>query len=245
MALSKNVIEFLGWLEENGQLFDCESLIAFVGGPDGAFIREYVAEDPQAHAEYIEFRRRLRKAASQATESKWQSTDVAHEPERFLSAVAKLPIDDPLDEYVTELALREVPAAVSRLRKLSAIRLQKTPNDEITKFFRQAVTCYVCGLYDAVAVLSRSVLEFTLRETLAQRGLLPAQSNGHGQGSVQELIDLAGKAKILKLDAVQNAHSVRRTGNSVHEKGISEREALTAASLTLQVLIEIYGRKKS
>jgi hypothetical protein len=216
-----------------------------VGGPDGAFIREYVAEDPQAHAEYIEIRSRLRKAASQATESKWQSTDIAPEPERFLSAVSKLPIDDPLDEYLTEVALRAVPAAVARLRKLSAIRLQKQPSNEITKFFRQAVTCYVCGLYDAVAVLSRSVLEFALRETLTQKGLLPAQSNGHGEGSVQELIDRAGKAKILKLDAVQNAHRVRRVGNSVHEKVISERDALTAVSLTLQVLTEIYGRKRS
>ena len=57
------------------------------------------------------------------------------------------------------------------------------------------------------------------------------------------MIAWAGKAKVLNLDSVQNAHIVRKTGNNVHSKGISESDALTAVSLSLKVLTEIYGKK--
>ena len=175
MPLSKSILEFLEWLEENGELFDREYLVHIIGGPDGSFLREEQEADPQSHAEYIRFRKLLRNAASSVTKSKWQPTDTVYDLERFLAAVSKS-IDDPLDDYVTTVALREVPGAVARLKQLSAVHLAKGPGQEITNYFRQAVACYVCGLNDAVAVLSRSALEFALRDTLTQRGLLPIQS---------------------------------------------------------------------
>ena len=243
MALSRSILEFLEWLEENGEQFDREFLVGIVGGPGGSYLQESQEEDPELHAEYLRFRRLIRDAASQVTESKWQPTEIAQDPEQLLAAVSNLAIDDPLDEYVTTAALREVPGAVARLKKLSAMRLLKHPGEDVTNYFRQAVSGYVCGLYDAVAVLSRSAFEFALRETLTKRGLLPVQSNGHGEGSIKDLINWAAKANVLKNDSVPNAHVVRKTGNKVHSKRISEREARTAVSLTLQLLSEIYGKR--
>ena len=242
MPLSNSILEFLEWLEENGQHFDKEFLVEMVGGPDGCFIREQHEEEPELHAEYVKFRKILRTAASQVTQSKWQPTDIAQDPARLLDAVSKLGIDDPLDEYVTTLALRGVTEAVARLKKLSAMHLGTHPSENVTNYFRQAVSAYVCGLYDAVAVLSRSALEFALREILIKRGMLPLQSNGHGKGSIEDLINWAGKARLLKTDSVQSAHVVRRTGNKVHSKRIIEREALNVVSLTLQLFNEIYGQ---
>ncbi len=245
MPLSKSILEFLEWLEENGELFDREYLVHIIGGPDGSFLREEQEADPESHAKYIKFRKMLRHTASSVTKSKWQPTTDSGALEQFLREISKEPVDDPLDQCLTEFALREVPRAVARLKKLSAMDLAKRPSQEITNYFRQAVTCYVSGLYDAVAVLSRSALEFALTETLTQRRLLPVQSNGQHEGSVKDLIDWAAKAKLLNLDCVRDAHIVRKTGNKVHGKGISEREAFTAVSLSLQVLTEIYGRRRT
>src|SRR5438034_9870575 len=110
--------------------------------------RVHSRRDPELHEEYIKFRKLLRKVASEFTKSRWQSTDRVHALEHLLTEVSKLPIDDPLDQCITEAALREVPGAVARLRKLSAMDLAKRPGEEITSYFRQAVACYVCGLYD-------------------------------------------------------------------------------------------------
>src|SRR6266566_3409152 len=119
MPLSKSILEFLEWLEENGELFDLDYLVHIIGGPDGSFLREEQEADPESHAEYIKFRKMLRHAASSVTKSKWQATDSVYALEQFLREISKAPIDDPLDECLTEFALREVPRAVARLKKLS------------------------------------------------------------------------------------------------------------------------------
>jgi hypothetical protein len=244
MALSRSVLEFLDWLDQNGEAFDSEFLINIVGGPDGSFLKESHEEDPEAHAEYAKFRKLLRAASSQVTRSKVQLTEIDPALERLLAAVSKLAIDDPLDDYVVRVVLREVPPAVARLKKMSTMRLLKQPGEAVITYFRQAVSAYVCGLYAPVAVLSRSALEFALRETLTERGLMPVQSNGHGEGSIKDLIDWAWKAKILESNFVQDAHAVRKTGNKVHEKPISERAAFESVSLTVQLLSQIYGSRK-
>ena len=64
MPLSGSILEFLEWLEENGERFDREYLVAIVGGPDGSYLREHQEEDPELHAEYLRFRKLIRNAGA-------------------------------------------------------------------------------------------------------------------------------------------------------------------------------------
>jgi len=100
--------------------------------------------------------------------------------ERFLEDVSRLTGDDPLDDYFTRMLLEQIPHFVERSKNLGELVVGGLPSPRVTSYFKQATSCYIYGLYDAVAVLSRAVIEFSLEERFSQHGI-PKPTVSHGK----------------------------------------------------------------
>lgn len=158
---------------------------------------------------------------------------------QMLSELVKEPH---LDEYFTVEALTNVPGITARWAKLSNLGFAKSPGDKIARYLRQAVSCYLYGMYDASAVLCRAVLEFALRERLGPIGEKAAEA----KTELRFLIDAcATKWRVISGLVQQKAHAIRNRGNgSIHSGSADDAKALAQLLDTRDVLVELYGAAK-
>jgi hypothetical protein len=116
----------------------------------------------------------------------------------------------------------------------------KPPGKKVANYYRQATNCYLFGLYDAVAILSRSVLQFSLEDVLKENKLLmfPQETKGY----IENLIFRAEKIGILKKEHIPLAHSIRKIGNkAVHVTATDETTARQVIKNTGVVISQIYS----
>jgi len=152
-------------------------------------------------------------------------------------------VEEPhLDEYFTVEALTNVPGTTARWAKLSNLGFAKSPGDKIARYLRQAVGCYLHGMYDASAVLCRAILEFALRERLGRVGEQAAEA----KTELRFLIDACATTwKVISGPVHQKAHAIRIRGNdSIHGGAADDAKALAQLLDTRDVLVELYGTAK-
>jgi hypothetical protein len=175
--------------------------------------------------------------------SKSAAIDISAEVvENLLNEFTKMADEDYLNAYLTEISLHEVPRYAERLRKLLSIKAAKPLGKKVEKYFGQATHCYMFGLYDAVAILSRSVLQFALEEALTNKSknisLFPQEDKGY----IESLIKRAELTGIIKKANVPLADRVRKTGNkAVHVSSTDELTARNVIRDTSIVLSNIYS----
>ena len=233
MQLSKEILDFLYWLDSKSLPFEAEFLKDMVIEPDEPNSDEY--------RNHIEAQLVTRKIVSNYIQSKSgtinYSVDVI---ENLLNEFSQISSEDHLNAYMTEISLNEIPKYVERLRKLISLRAGKPMGKKVEKYYRQATNCYVFGLYDAVAILSRSVLQFALEEALADKNIatFPRENTGY----IETLIKRAETAGIIKKANCGLADRVRRTGNkAVHTSSTDETTARKVIGDTAIVLSDIYS----
>lgn len=78
--------------------------------------------------------------------------------------------DDFLDSEFTRRLLALVPHAVKRWKRLKALDLPLIPEERVTKYFQEAVGCYLHGFAVASTVACRAVVEFALAERAGSYG---------------------------------------------------------------------------
>jgi hypothetical protein len=143
-----------------------------------------------------------------------------------------------LDEYFTIQALTTIPGVTTRWKKLADLGFAKSPGDRVARYIRQAVSCYLYGMYDAAAALCRTVLEFSLRERLGPVGALAAEV----RSELGRLIDFCAASKVITAEVQQKAHRIRKRGNgAIHSESCDEPRALTQLLETQDVLVHLYG----
>ena len=166
MELSKEILEALRWLDGMGYPFEAQ------------FIKDMIPEPPEERTEEdlrenIRVRLTINKIASKFIKSRSEpiieSIDAIEE---LLVELDSISGEDHLNAYFTETCLEMIPNYVERIRKLVSARVEKIPSKKVGNYFRQAANCYIFGLYDAVAVLSRSVLEFSIEDTLRNNNIV-------------------------------------------------------------------------
>lgn len=165
-------------------------------------------------------------------------------------ALAELVDDEELDAHFTISALAEIPRIADRWRQLRAVGVNLFPEEKVTGYLRQAGTCYLYGLFDATAILSRALLQFALEEVLSTAGGLSLSGVDRGE-YLRRLIDLAGKTRlsdtfrVLPAGLLHKAHNIREVGNrSAHEKSCSESAAFVAMRDTAEILSHLYGSRR-
>jgi hypothetical protein len=114
-----------------------------------------------------------------------------------------------LDSLLCRDLLRQVPDIADRTRKLRLLTLEGV-SDEGFVHLREAANCYLHGLPEAAVALARAAVEFPLRKAT---GRVIGESTVAGL----ELIDVINRfgAKLLSPEAVNRAHLVRKSANSV------------------------------
>lgn len=155
---------------------------------------------------------------------------------------SKLLFDDPnaLDQFYSSELLRAVPEMVERTVSLAATSL---PRDSIESFvyLREASNCYIFGLPQAAVALSRSAIEVPLKAAVGKQiGKEKAEELGFFN-----LLEYAGKARLLPKSDLDLAHKVRLAADSVlHEEPTTSSEArqiIEAARTVVSVLTRKAG----
>ena len=148
-------------------------------------------------------------------------------------------LGDPLlEKFLTKQALEGVSAHLKRLKELSALDLEVCPDDRVQIYYQQASICYLHGLYDAVAILSRSVLQFALEEAFQSRDALLPSSEGE---NLRKLVDWALACGVLSDELATISHNIRKNGNeAVHKGSCSQADARIRIKETAEVLKAIY-----
>lgn len=172
------------------------------------------------------------------------SRELSNELIETLDGILRNEGDGILNEHFTRLELQRIPGIVARWKNLAKIPVVLFPGEKVTDYMRQATTCYLYGLPSAAAVLCRTVLEFALEEKFGDLGGIPKPvDKANKQGYLQGLINCAGRRKILSVELVPKAHSIRIVGrNAIHKSACTEEEALETIKNMGEILSHIYGR---
>ena len=150
-------------------------------------------------------------------------------------------IEDLYNAYLTREILCEIPLFVERIKHLMPIQVDKMPNSKIINYFAQASWCYIYGLYDATAVLSRSLLEFTLEEFLGSPDFSDIEKE---KGYLEKLIIMALRKNIISKEDKYIAHQIRKIGNkAVHKNSTTQMEASISIKNVVSLVTKVYSRK--
>jgi hypothetical protein len=238
MALSVDLVALLAWLDEAGYPFDLEYLKNMTEPVDD------LSHDERA--KNTRFAQSIRKATSQIEEERTRPVTTTRSGlERMLNDLRNITGGDPLDAYFTWRSLHQVPEYVGRWKQLRKVHVQTVPENRVNTYFAQAATCYIHGLFDAVAILSRSVLQFALEEALSHH-----RGHVHLLKSIKKdyllnLITLAREKGVITPALAGIAHDIRKRGNGAsHEQPCSEAQALRAIKNVRGILLHVYGGAK-
>lgn len=195
----------------------------------------YQSDEERREAEKAS--RIIRTAAKRLVDAKREPT-LMSTSDQVTRVLRDIVSDTEIDQVFTVEALSIVLGALSRWKKLEDLHVGSLPGERVTRYLRQATTCYLWGLPDAAAVLCRAGLESALLEALAGRlgGAMPQEPN------LEALINFAHTSRILDDEMAGKAHRIRRVGNdAVHKISCSEQEARLQILETADVLQRIYG----
>lgn len=140
-----------------------------------------------------------------------------------IDSLRELVPDRYLDEYFTVQALTSIPGVTARWKQLANLGFAMSPGAKTARYIRQAVSCYRYGMYDAAAVLCRTVLEFSLREALGRR---LGKAGEATRTDLDDLITFCARSKVITPAMEDKAHRVRRYGNgAIHTESCEARAA--------------------
>ena len=150
-------------------------------------------------------------------------------------------IESILDEFYTRDFLKEARKMVDRTMKLTAMVPKATPDNGVNIYLREATRSYVAGHWASSVALSRSTLEFALRQRLKEKaGSLPRQKDD----TFENLLIWATQFRLIEDAHVKLAEQVRQNGNEVIHKGSqsSEDRARHILVCTRGVLDHLYSK---
>lgn len=139
--------------------------------------------------------------------------------------------------------LQCIKGMAERSLSLSPIELKTKPGRKIGSYYQQCINCYIEGLYDASAILARSVLQFSLEEMLRFRKIRYIyDSRKNNFGLIKNLINLSYNADIISNELKEKADKVLDIGNkSTHKTQVNGSEALFQLEMLKDVLCGLYS----
>ncbi len=144
-----------------------------------------------------------------------------------------------IDLILTRHLLAQIDEMSSRLRETPSILLKKTPPGEWRTYLMEATRCYLYGLFQACAILSRAALHAALLARLEARGqrIVPATKE-----EFAHVIRLASEVGILKPEDIPKANQVRESGgNAAHGQTVSQGQAKASLVKVRQLMERLYA----
>jgi len=145
-----------------------------------------------------------------------------------------------LEQYLIMKKLNEVPGIASRALLIKPLDVSVKPNAKIACYYEQCINCYINGLFDASAVLARSVLQYSLEEILKKIDIVNI-SGVTTKNYIETLINISINNGVLTSELADKAHKVRKKGNiASHKRSINEHEAKLQIDLLRELLENIF-----
>lgn len=142
-----------------------------------------------------------------------------------------------LDERYTRDFLRNARKLVERTMRLEAMAPKATPEPGVNLYLREATRCCIAGYWESSVALSRTTLEFGLRQRLERQQFLPTDDR------FEKLIEAAYLCRVLDHRHMEMAEDVRKHGNDVvHGSPANEDLAWHVLSRARGVLNHIYSQ---
>jgi hypothetical protein len=126
-------------------------------------------------------------------------------------------VEDAIDAALADELLGKLPKMVDRSLRLDEINLSGVPNEEVKRYFYEALRCYLYGFRIACAVLCRAILASALENVCDPKGIV-SKSVAPGDSYFGALVDKAKLDGLLTDDRPDCAIKVRNAGNdAIHD----------------------------
>jgi len=153
-----------------------------------------------------------------------------------------------LEQYLQLEQVVHAEGFLSRLKKVKPIVLGGNVGWRPSCLYREAVSCYVNGLFVASIALCRSAAEALTKQIAEER--IEAGSMPRGDGVMDKLIRMLKGRRLLAPSTADYLFKVKALGNEAlhgNPAAITENHAITALRLLRQIVISItrkHGRRQ-
>jgi len=156
--------------------------------------------------------------------------------------------EDAIDAALTDELLGKLPKIVDRTIRLDEINLDGVPNEDVKRYFYEALRCYLYGFRLACAVLCRAILAAALENVCDPKDVL-RKAVPRGDSYYKALVEKARRDKLLTDDRPDCAMKVRDAGNdAVHDfQNFQERWRNRLDEIvidTRKVLLDLYAHRE-
>jgi hypothetical protein len=151
-------------------------------------------------------------------------------------------LDEAIQLAIAEELFGDLEAKAARCRDLARQVLVDPPDPHVMQYVRRLTRCYIAGFLPECVILCRAVLENAVRDLYSRKGLaLPADESG--SSTMGAKLRFALERGWLSPVAVRHARNVWARGNkAVHHDIAATTDVGGTIRLTLEVLVEIYGK---
>jgi hypothetical protein len=154
--------------------------------------------------------------------------------------------EDAIDAALTDELLGKLPQMVDRTLRLDEINLGGVPNEDVKRYFYEALRCYLYGFRIAYAVLCRAILATALEKVCDPKDIL-RKAIAPGDSYYRALVEKAKQEKLLTDDRPDCAIKVRDAGNdAIHDfqkfQGRWSNRLDEIVIDTRKVLLDLYAR---
>jgi hypothetical protein len=158
-------------------------------------------------------------------------------------------VEDSIDAALADELLGKLPKMVYRTLRLDEIDLGGVPDEDVKRYFYEALRCYLYGFRIACAVLCRAILASALESVCDPKDTV-GKAVAPGNSYFGALVKKAERDKLLLDDRPDCAIRVRDAGNdAVHDfQKFQQRWSNRIDEIvidTRKVLLDLYARPRS
>jgi hypothetical protein len=157
-------------------------------------------------------------------------------------------VEDAIDAALSDELLGKLPKMVDRTLGLDEIDIGGVPNENVKRYFYEALRCYLYGFRVACAVLCRAIIESALENVCDPKGIV-RQTVAPGDSYIRALVEKAKQDKLLTDDRPDCAIKVRNAGNeAIHDFEEFQRRWSNSFDEivvdTRKVLLDLYALRR-
>jgi hypothetical protein len=158
-------------------------------------------------------------------------------------------VEDAIDAALADELLGKLPKMVDRTLRLDEINVRDVDNQDVKRYFYEALRCYLYGFPIACAVLCRAILASALENVCDPKGIV-RKAVAPGDSYFGALIEKAKRDKLLTDDRPDCAIKVRDAGNeAIHDFQKFQRRWSNRLDEividTRKVLLDLYAQMRT
>jgi hypothetical protein len=128
-----------------------------------------------------------------------------------------------------------------RCLELARVVISAQPNESVLRFLRRLSRCYIAGFLPECVMLCRAVVENSLTDRYARKGL-PLPATSEGQSSMRARLNTAVRFKLISQGAADDLWVIWKRGSkAAHEDPTATQDVLGTIQLAMSVLKELYS----